>query len=57
MSKFEKLLEKILNGNSDNNLSINDLMALLNMLGFEKKAGAGSHAIFKKVGIIEMIST
>jgi hypothetical protein len=26
------------------------------MLGFEKKAGAGSHTLFKKSGIIDMIN-
>jgi predicted RNA binding protein YcfA (HicA-like mRNA interferase family) len=56
MSKIEKLLKKILLGKSDNNLSLNDLKTLLIMLGFEKKAGAGSHTIFKKAGILDMIN-
>lgn len=56
MSKFEKLLQKILSAKSDNNLSLNDLKTLLEMLGFEKKTGAGSHTLFKKSGIIDMIN-
>ena len=56
MSKFEKLLFKIMSGKSDNNLSILDLKTLLIQLGFEERGGAGSHRIYKKQGIFEMIN-
>jgi predicted RNA binding protein YcfA (HicA-like mRNA interferase family) len=56
MSRFEKLLLKILDGKSDNNLSLNDLKTFLLKLGFEERAGAGSHTLYKKHGLVEMIN-
>ena len=45
MSKHEKLLQKILSGNSDSNIRFSDLEGLLLRLGFEEKT-RGSHHIF-----------
>ncbi|MGB3585607.1 MAG: hypothetical protein WBA23_03650 [Tunicatimonas sp.] len=45
MGKYEKLLQKILAGTSDNNIRFSDLEGLLLRLGFEKKI-RGSHHIF-----------
>lgn len=45
MSKHKKLLQKILSGNSDNNIRFSDVESLLLRLGFEKKV-RGSHHIF-----------
>ena len=56
MSKFEKLLIKVLSGKSDKNLSITDLKTLINQLGFQERGGSGSHTIYKKEGIAEMIN-
>jgi len=56
MSKFDKLLQKILSGTADKNLSIKDLKSLLIKLGFEEREGTGSHTIYKKSGIPEIIN-
>ena len=45
MGKYEKLLQKILAGASDNNIRFADLRSLLLRLGFEEKV-RGSHHIF-----------
>ena len=55
MSKFEKLLFKILRGTSDANISFNDLCRLLKRFGFEERT-RGSHHVFRKEGIEEKIN-
>ena len=55
MSKFEKLLLKILSGASDRNISFNELCNLLERLGFEMRV-KGSHDIFWKMGVEEIIN-
>lgn len=39
-----------------NNVSYQDLCNLLRRLGFELKGGKGSHRVFSKVGIREIIT-
>lgn len=55
MSKYEKLLLKILQGGSDANISFDDLCNLMKNLGFEERV-RGSHHIFRKAGIAEKIN-
>ena len=55
MSKYEKLLLRILQGNSDSNISFDDLCNLLKKLGFDERI-RGSHHIFRKQGLIEKIN-
>jgi predicted RNA binding protein YcfA (HicA-like mRNA interferase family) len=55
MSKYDKLLFKILRGTSDANISFNDLCGLLKRFGFEERT-RGSHHIFRKKGIEEKIN-
>jgi len=55
MGKYEKLLEKILFGMSDNNVDFNELLNLLLKMGFEQRI-KGSHHIFYKEGIEEIIN-
>ena len=55
MGKFEKLLLQILRGNSDGNISFDDLCKLLEGMGFEKRI-RGSHHTFRKVGVLEKIN-
>ena len=55
MSKYEKLLEEILRGTSDKNISFEDLCHLLERLGFERRI-RGSHHIFRKQGVEEKIN-
>jgi hypothetical protein len=55
MSKHEKLLIRLLTGNSDQNIEFKDLVSLLTKFGFELRI-RGSHHIFFKEGIIEIIN-
>jgi hypothetical protein len=55
MSKFEKLIQKILSGSSDKNIDFNDLCNLLETLGFDNRI-KGSHHIYYKKGVDEIIN-
>ena len=55
MGKKEKVINKILSGQADYNISFNDLINLLISLGFERRR-EGSHIIFTKEGINERIN-
>ena len=52
MSKWDKLLERILRGTSDAGISFDDLGGLLERLGFERRT-RGSHNVFRRPGISE----
>lgn len=55
MSKFDKLLVKILGGTSDANISFDDLCAMLRRFEFDERV-RGSHHIFTKEGIEEILN-
>ena len=55
MSKHGKLLERILHGASDANISFDGLCALLQHLGFEQWI-RGSHHIFTMAGGAEILN-
>ncbi len=55
MTKFAKLLEIILRGSSDANISFSDLCQLLEWLGFSKRI-RGSHYVFSMEGVEEIIN-
>jgi predicted RNA binding protein YcfA (HicA-like mRNA interferase family) len=55
MGKLEKILDQILRGGSDQNVTFDDLTALLVSLGFEKRI-KGSHHVFSKEGVAEIIN-
>ena len=52
MTKWDKLLDRILRGSSDANISFDDLCGLLERLGFERRT-RGSHNVFRKTDIVE----
>lgn len=54
MGKYEKLLQKILQGASDANISFDDLCQLLRRLGFGERTHR-SHHIFAKTGVNRQI--
>ncbi len=56
MSKFEKLQLKLLSGNADNNFSFDDLRNILLHFGFFERTTGGSHRIFYKEGIDEILN-
>jgi predicted RNA binding protein YcfA (HicA-like mRNA interferase family) len=55
MGSHEKLLRRILAGQSDANISFSELRGLLLYLGFEERT-RGSHHIFRRVDIEERIN-
>ena len=55
MSKFNKILLKVLSGNSDSNISFDDLKSILNHLGFDERIKS-SHHIYSKENIDEIIN-
>ncbi|MCZ2127568.1 MAG: hypothetical protein LC099_07325 [Anaerolineales bacterium] len=55
MSRFDKILEKVLRGTSDANIDFEDLRQLLNGLEFQERI-RGSHHIYTKDGVIEIIN-
>lgn len=52
MTKWSKLIDRILRGRSDADIDFDDLSALLIRLGFEVRI-RGSHHVFRKEGIEE----
>jgi len=55
MSKFEKLLFKVLYGQSDNNIDFEEIRGLLAKLGFRERI-KGSHHIYTQKNIEEIIN-
>ncbi len=55
MGKYEKLHARILSGASDANIDFMELCQLLRRIGFNERSH-GSHHIFRKTGIVEMIN-
>lgn len=55
MSKYLKLLERILYADSDANIPFAQMCQLLKKLGFEERI-RGSHHIFSKEGVEEIIN-
>ena len=55
MGKYEKLLQKILTGTSDNNIKFDELRQLLKKLGFEERI-KGDRRIFTRDNVEEIIN-
>ena len=55
MGKYEKLLQRILTGTSDNNIKFDELRQLLKKLGFEERI-KGDHYIFAKDNVEEIVN-
>lgn len=55
MSKTDKILQKILSGLSDKNISFSDILNLLIKFGFSMKVN-GSHHIFSREDVEEIIN-
>ena len=54
MSRIEKLISKIIRGSSDANIRFDEIVHLLDYLGFDERT-KGSHHIFRKLGVIEKL--
>lgn len=55
MSKFDKMILKLLAGNADRNFDFGDLIQILSKFGFTERI-KGSHHIFYKGGVDEIIN-
>ena len=55
MGQFEKLLDKIMRGTSDRNVSFAELRSVLERFGFDCRI-RGDHFIFTKDGIDEIVN-
>jgi hypothetical protein len=55
MTKYGKLLAKVLSGRSDTNIDFDDLRRLLDRLGFSERIRGGHH-VFVKEGVHDMIN-
>jgi predicted RNA binding protein YcfA (HicA-like mRNA interferase family) len=56
MAKAEKLAAKILSGKSDKNFDFDDLCYVLERAGFQLRSGKGSHRIYHKEGVVEIVN-
>jgi len=56
MSKAEKLAARILSGRSDKNFAFDDLCYILERAGFQLRSGKGSHRIYYKDGVVEIVN-
>ena len=55
MANLDKVLERILNGRSDNNIAFDDLRNVLDRLGFRERI-KGDHHMFTKTGVREILN-
>lgn len=55
MTRWDKLIDRILRGTSDAGIGFDDLCTLLTHLGFALRV-RGSHHLFSKPGIVERIN-
>ncbi|MCB0114666.1 MAG: type II toxin-antitoxin system HicA family toxin [Caldilineaceae bacterium] len=55
MSQFEKALDKLLRGRSDQNFGFEDLCHILRRLGFDERV-RGSHHIFTRYNVVEILN-
>ena len=56
MSKARKVLADILSGRSDSNIAFSDRCHLLERGGFVRRQGSGSHVIFHREGVDEILN-
>lgn len=56
MSRIEKVLARLLEGRSDNNFEFSDLCLILERGGFTLRQGKGSHKIWFKDDVAEIIN-
>lgn len=56
MTRHEWILQKVLRGASDGNVGFDELCDLLRRLGFDDRHRGGSHRIFSRAGIVEIVN-
>jgi hypothetical protein len=56
MTTKEKLREKLMGGKSDKNFSFKELCTFVQQVGFTLRRAGGSHSVFHKEGVVEIIT-
>lgn len=56
MTRHDKLIARLLSGGADRSFRFDDLCAILRQLGFSERRGRGSHRIFFRTGIAELLN-
>jgi predicted RNA binding protein YcfA (HicA-like mRNA interferase family) len=56
VSRARKAFAKILEGRSDANLDFDDLCFVVERAGFTHRPGKGSHAVYHKEGVAEILN-
>ena len=56
MTRHEKILQKVLRGASDGNVGFDELCERLQRLGFNERQRGGSHRIFNRDGVVEILN-
>lgn len=56
MSRKEKLIAKIMNQAQEKNVTFEELISLVVLLGFSLKNITGSHRVYTKTGIEEIVN-
>ena len=56
MSRVRKAVSKLIEGRSDANFDFDDLCFVLERAGFTRRTGRGSHCIFFRDGVEEIIN-
>lgn len=55
MARTDKILDQILRGNADANISFMQMQRVLGLLGFQQRV-RGSHHIFTREGVVEILN-
>ena len=56
MGKIDKLIEKLMSGNSDNNYDFNDLRKVIEHFGFKYRNKGTSHFVYSRNDIYDRIN-
>ena len=56
MSRHDKTLRRVLRGESDQAVRFDDLRSLLRRLGFDERQRGGSHCIFTRQDVVEILN-
>ena len=55
MSRYQRLIQRILRGQSDANIRFADLRALMQHMGFDERI-RGSHHLYRRQGVAEKVN-
>lgn len=56
MTRHAKLLARLLSGTADQAFRFDDLCAVLRRLGFDERQRGGSHLVFSRDGVVEILN-